>query len=241
MEIKLTVYDNSNRSLAKRLALPCIIGRSRVSSFPVPDPLVSRRHCEIFADNTGVMLKDLDSLNGTFLGGQRIKTVVPLKNGEIFSIGDYRFCISEVTEEDRRNLELSEPKNLSAYDSHQSVPTVSSLDGNLRGSFGASLGNENNSSSFLDKRSQPFSAAPQPFGAASQPFSAAPQPFGAASQPFGAAPQPFGVASQPFGAASQPFGDNQKVIEEELQLIDDDELQFADDDELQIADDDYKI
>lgn len=90
------------------------------------------------------MLKDLDSLNGTFLGGRRIVTVMPLKIGDFFTIGDYRFCISEVTEEDRRNLELSEPKKAAAYDPHQSVPTVSSLDSQLGSPLGGNaLGNDN--------------------------------------------------------------------------------------------------
>ena len=124
MELKLTVYDNTNRSLSKRIALPCTIGRSRKASFPIPDPLVSRRHCEIFADDNRVMLKDLDSLNGTFLQGRRIVTVMPLHIGDTFTIGDFRFCISELTEQDRKDLDLASPRVISGYDSAPTIPVT---------------------------------------------------------------------------------------------------------------------
>lgn len=58
------------------------------------DPETSRRHAsvEIHQDGT-VWLMDLDSTNGTFVGGQRITGKVPLEHQSEFSCGNSTFML----------------------------------------------------------------------------------------------------------------------------------------------------
>lgn len=52
------------------------------------DQMVSRRHAEIFFENETFWLRDLDSLNGTFLAGKRLEPYTPqrLENGSQFRL-----------------------------------------------------------------------------------------------------------------------------------------------------------
>jgi pSer/pThr/pTyr-binding forkhead associated (FHA) protein len=53
--------------------LHCVLGRSRGCALRLPgDATVSRQHCLLEMDGTGVWAQDLGSLNGTFVNGQRI-------------------------------------------------------------------------------------------------------------------------------------------------------------------------
>ena len=56
----------------------------------LPHPLVSRQHCELFEANGQLMVRDLGSLNGTFVNNQRI-TESPLPPGELLTIGTVTF------------------------------------------------------------------------------------------------------------------------------------------------------
>lgn len=52
------------------------------------DQMVSRRHAEIFFENEAFWIRDLDSLNGTFLAGKRLAPHTPqrLENGSRFRL-----------------------------------------------------------------------------------------------------------------------------------------------------------
>ena len=55
------------------LGRPCTsIGRSPDNDLVIDDPYVSRYHARIWRDPDGYRLEDLDSLNGTFVNGQRM-------------------------------------------------------------------------------------------------------------------------------------------------------------------------
>ena len=56
-----------------------VIGRGTECDLMLDDALVSRRHALIRKDkNGGILIEDLNSANGTFVNGRRIKGVVPL-------------------------------------------------------------------------------------------------------------------------------------------------------------------
>ena len=59
------------------LQLPTVVGRSRTADLPLANPLVSRRHCEIFEADGQLMVRDLGSLNGTFIGKTRLEAESP--------------------------------------------------------------------------------------------------------------------------------------------------------------------
>jgi two-component system NtrC family sensor kinase len=54
---------------------------------PLTDHTVSRQHAELRPDNGRWLLVDLNSVNGTYLNGQRVTQPVPLKNGDQIRIG----------------------------------------------------------------------------------------------------------------------------------------------------------
>jgi hypothetical protein len=86
MEAKLIVVrGNTNRGTIA-LKLPTIIGRSRQATLTVAHPMISRQHCEITEVDGLLMIRDLSSLNGSFLDGKRI-AVAPLPPGAEFTIG----------------------------------------------------------------------------------------------------------------------------------------------------------
>ena len=64
------------------------IGKRPGSDLVLDEPLVSREHCEIFADSHGsFFLRDKGSRNGTFVAGQRIAADVLLRDGMEIAVG----------------------------------------------------------------------------------------------------------------------------------------------------------
>ena len=55
-------------------AEPITIGRLPSCDLVIADPAVSKRHCEVQWDGQQVSVRDLGSLNGTFLGAARLKS-----------------------------------------------------------------------------------------------------------------------------------------------------------------------
>jgi two-component system, NtrC family, response regulator GlrR len=51
---------------------PLVVGSGAESDLVVPDPLMSRRHCEISLSDRGIRLRDLGSKNGTSIGGVQV-------------------------------------------------------------------------------------------------------------------------------------------------------------------------
>ena len=63
------------------------IGRIEENTFPIADPSVSSRHCEILLRGPDVVVKDLNSTNGSFIEGQQITGEAVLKPGQILRLG----------------------------------------------------------------------------------------------------------------------------------------------------------
>ncbi len=54
------------------------VGRLEDNNFQIPAPSVSSHHCEIVLRGNDVVVKDLDSTNGTFINGEQIAEQVLL-------------------------------------------------------------------------------------------------------------------------------------------------------------------
>ncbi|MFV1964440.1 MAG: FHA domain-containing protein [Pirellulaceae bacterium] len=90
MNAKLVVVGGNIRESEIALDLPAIIGRSREATVKLPHPLVSRRHCEIFETGGRLMVRDLGSMNGTFVGNERVTECV-LRSGDLLTVGTVTF------------------------------------------------------------------------------------------------------------------------------------------------------
>ena len=62
------------------------VGRVEENTFQIADPSVSSRHAEIFLQGTELLIRDLNSTNGTFINGEKISEAV-LKSGQVLRFG----------------------------------------------------------------------------------------------------------------------------------------------------------
>ena len=74
------------------------IGRQRCNDMELNDAIVSRQHCLIKKEGERYVIEDLNSANGTFHNGERVKRAF-LEEGCLIDIGTSRFIfwISEFT------------------------------------------------------------------------------------------------------------------------------------------------
>jgi diguanylate cyclase (GGDEF)-like protein len=68
-----------------------IIGRGLTNEIVLEVEDISRKHCEVEVGENNVVLKDLESKNGTFLNNDRVNTPVTLRKGDIIKIGQHAF------------------------------------------------------------------------------------------------------------------------------------------------------
>jgi pSer/pThr/pTyr-binding forkhead associated (FHA) protein len=62
------------------------VGRVEDNVFQIPDPSVSSHHCEVILKGSEVVIRDLNSTNGTFINGKQI-TEATLKPSQILRLG----------------------------------------------------------------------------------------------------------------------------------------------------------
>lgn len=91
MKAKLVVVGGDAKAAEVKLKLPTTIGRGREVTLTLPHPLVSRHHCEIFESDGKLYVRDLGSLNGTFVNNERIEGEVELPPGELLTVGTVTF------------------------------------------------------------------------------------------------------------------------------------------------------
>jgi len=96
------------------------LGRSSDNDFRIEHPTVSATHCEIKLADGSVILRDCDSTNGTFVGGERVKEA-KLSAGQTLRLGDVELVV-ESTE-----VTIAIPK----FDAPQPAPPVVLADGSL--------------------------------------------------------------------------------------------------------------
>ncbi|MBC6904947.1 FHA domain-containing protein [Saccharophagus sp. K07] len=74
-----------------------LIGRSAQCDISIDSGLLSRHHASVLVVNSDtVILKDLDSTNGTFVNTMRITGPTRLKHGDVITIGDEKFIFIDL-------------------------------------------------------------------------------------------------------------------------------------------------
>lgn len=71
---------------------PFVMGKSSHTDYTIQgNRAISRQHAYILQENGGYFLKDLNSLNHTFMDGKKIQGQMPLEHGVFFYLADEKF------------------------------------------------------------------------------------------------------------------------------------------------------
>ncbi|MGH7943072.1 MAG: FHA domain-containing protein, partial [Limisphaerales bacterium] len=85
---KLVVLTHSMAGRSYDLATErTTVGRVEDNAFQIAEPSVSSRHCEILLRGGDIVVKDLNSTNGTFINGEKVSESV-LKPGQTLRLGN---------------------------------------------------------------------------------------------------------------------------------------------------------
>jgi pSer/pThr/pTyr-binding forkhead associated (FHA) protein len=116
MQITLFLLKKDGSTAA--ISLPstvAVIGRRQDCDLSIPLSVISRKHCEINADQSKLMVRDLHSKNGTFVNGERIEET-RLNAGDQLRLGPVTFVVQidgVPTETDITGVEPMEPIQIS--------------------------------------------------------------------------------------------------------------------------------
>jgi len=92
---KLVVLSEGLKGTSHELKVDrTTVGRVEDNTFQLTDASVSSHHCEILLKGQEVVVKDLDSTNGTFINDEKI-TESPLKPGQKLRLGQVELELSE--------------------------------------------------------------------------------------------------------------------------------------------------
>lgn len=91
LNAKLVIVGGKSKTKEVNLKLPTIIGRGKEADLTIPHALVSRSHSELFERDGQLCVKDLGSLNGTFVDNKRIDTEQILSPNQLLTLGNITF------------------------------------------------------------------------------------------------------------------------------------------------------
>jgi CheY-like chemotaxis protein len=85
---KLVVINRTLSTMAHELGQKWVtIGRHDGNSFQIPEISVSGRHCEVLLNGENLIVRDLQSTNGTFVDGKKIIESV-VQTGQVLRLGE---------------------------------------------------------------------------------------------------------------------------------------------------------
>lgn len=111
-----------------------LIGRGKLCDVRIPSPSVSRHHALVISSPIGAVLVDLESTNGTFVDGRKIKEYV-LEASGVISIGD---CDVEFVSDDERAgwiFDVHAKERSEPADDHAVTQTLYSWDNAIKGNI----------------------------------------------------------------------------------------------------------
>ncbi|MEO1995418.1 MAG: FHA domain-containing protein [Planctomycetaceae bacterium] len=86
--------------MIKSEASPVVLGRRESADVFVPDSCVSRQHCQLELATEGVVIRDLQSTNGTIVNGHVLTREHALKVGDSLLLGNAEYEVAFVKETD---------------------------------------------------------------------------------------------------------------------------------------------
>lgn len=93
--VKLQVLSGSLAGQSYELKVDTTtVGRVEDNTFQVSDPSVSSHHCEVILREDSVIIRDLNSTNGSFINGEKITESV-LKPGQTLKLGNVELRIDD--------------------------------------------------------------------------------------------------------------------------------------------------
>ena len=94
---KLVVLSEGFTGLTYELKVEkTTVGRVEDNAFQISEQSVSSHHCELLQRSNDILVKDLNSTNGTFINGEQIKEAV-LKPGQILRLGQVEMRLESGT------------------------------------------------------------------------------------------------------------------------------------------------
>jgi predicted component of type VI protein secretion system len=121
MNIKLVVENDGRRKVFTMQTTTAVIGRAHGNAFRIPSAQVSRRHCRLLVEGGLVKVEDMESVNGTFLNGRRIKGTEYVRPGDRLEVGPVAFTVEyEPSPEGLKRLRGEEEED--------SVPVLEALE-----------------------------------------------------------------------------------------------------------------
>lgn len=111
-----------------------LIGRGQLCDVRISRPSVSRHHALVISSPVGPVLLDLESTNGTFVDGRRIKEYA-LEASGVVTIGD---CDIEIVTDDEQEawiLDVRAAERSESYDDNCVTQTLNSWDNAIKGNI----------------------------------------------------------------------------------------------------------
>jgi predicted component of type VI protein secretion system len=94
MNVRLVLEKKRKRVWTAQLRRPeAILGRAFGCTVRIPSAEVSRRHCRLRIENGLVTVEDLESVNGTFVNGTRVRGKEIVGPGDRLSLGSVTFVV----------------------------------------------------------------------------------------------------------------------------------------------------
>jgi len=85
-------FDDSGRQVRTHLRVfPCRVGRGNNLEITLPFASVSTVHAELYVEGGNLLVRDLESTNGTFVNRQRVTEPTEVRNGDVIHFGENEF------------------------------------------------------------------------------------------------------------------------------------------------------
>lgn len=126
---RLVIEDDEGRTTIVPLIRNQInIGRGEGNTIRLTERNVSRKHAKLLLKNGQIEIEDIQSYNGVWINGTRVKGRSSLRPGDLLEIGDYHLSVQEESADAERNARPSLPSE-EAFDDQTPPVGIPPIDG----------------------------------------------------------------------------------------------------------------